>query len=46
MQIIGRQLTWENSLQDRTYEKLDRILMDVDWEKKFPMVSLECIEGF
>jgi hypothetical protein len=44
--MIGRQFTWENSLQDRTYEKLYRILMDADWETKFPMVSLERIEGF
>jgi hypothetical protein len=46
MEMIGRQFTWENSLQDRTYEKLYRILMDADWETKFPMVSLERIEGF
>jgi hypothetical protein len=49
MEMIGRQFTLANSLPDLTYEKLDRILMDADWETKFPMVSvraLEHIEGF
>jgi hypothetical protein len=47
--MIGRQFTWANSLPDPTYEKLDRVLMDANWESKFPMVSiraLERIEGF
>jgi hypothetical protein len=46
--MIGRQFTWANSPSDPTYEKLDRILMDADWESKFPMVfvrALERIEG-
>jgi hypothetical protein len=45
--IVGRQFTWANSLPDPMYEKLDRMLMDTDWEDKYPMVSvhgLECIE--
>jgi hypothetical protein len=47
--MIGRQFTWANSLPDPTYEKLDRVLMDANWESKFPMVfvrALEHIEGF
>jgi hypothetical protein len=28
--MIGRQFTWENSLREHTYEKLDRVLMDSD----------------
>ena len=46
--MIGRQYTWTNSLLEPTYEKLDRVLMDSDWEIKYPMVSvraLECIEA-
>jgi hypothetical protein len=46
--MIGRQFTWVNSLPDPTYKKLDRVLMDANWETKFPMVSvcaLEHIEG-
>jgi hypothetical protein len=48
VEMIGRQFTWANNLMDPTYEKLDRILMDADWELKFPMVSvrdLDQIEG-
>jgi hypothetical protein len=46
--MIGRQFTWANSLPEPTYEKLDRVLMDANWESEFPMVSvrdLERIEG-
>jgi hypothetical protein len=42
--MIGRQFTWANSLPDPTYEKLDRVLMDADWEYKFPMVSIRALE--
>jgi hypothetical protein len=34
--MTGRQFTWANNLPDPTYEKLDRVLMDTDWEDKFP----------
>jgi hypothetical protein len=34
------QFTWANSLPEPTYEKLDRVLMDSDWEHKFPPVSV------
>jgi hypothetical protein len=47
--MVERQLTWANSLPGPTYEKFDRVLMDANWESKFPMVSihaLERIEGF
>jgi hypothetical protein len=47
--MIGTQFTWANSLPDPTYENLDRVLMDANWESKFPMVyvrALERIEGF
>ena len=42
--MIGRQYTWANSLQEPTYEKLDRVLMDSDWEIKYPMVSVRVLE--
>src|SRR3954469_20679907 len=42
--MIGRQFTWANSLPEPTYEKLDRVLMDTDWEIKFPMVSVRALE--
>ena len=30
--MSGRQFTWANSLPEPTYEKLDRVLMDIDWK--------------
>jgi hypothetical protein len=41
--MIGRQFTWANSLPDPTFEKLDRVLMDSDWEQKFPQVSVRAL---
>jgi hypothetical protein len=42
--MIGSQCTWENNLLEPRYEKLDRVLMDSDWENKFPMVSMRALE--
>ena len=42
--MIGRQFTWANSLPEPTYERLDRVLMDTDWESKFPLVSVRALE--
>jgi hypothetical protein len=42
--MIGRQFTWANNLPEPTYEKLDHVLMDMDWELKFPMVSVRALE--
>jgi hypothetical protein len=33
-----------NNLPEPTYEKLDRLLMDSDWEDKYPMVSVRALE--
>lgn len=38
--LTGRQYSWENSLTTPTYEKLDRVLMTIEWEFKFPLVYL------
>jgi hypothetical protein len=42
--MVGRQFTWANSLPDPTYEKLDHLLMDTEWEDKYPMVSVHALE--
>jgi hypothetical protein len=42
--IVGRQFIWVSSLPDPTYEKLNRVLMDTDWEDKYPMVSVRTLE--
>jgi hypothetical protein len=44
MEMIGKQLTWANSLSNPTYEKPDRILMDADWKSKLTMVSVRALE--
>jgi hypothetical protein len=44
VKMIERQFTWTNSLLDPTFEKLDRILVDAEWESKFPMVSVRALE--
>jgi hypothetical protein len=42
--MIGRQFTWSNSLPEPTFENLDRVLMDANWESKFPLVSVRALE--
>jgi hypothetical protein len=32
LEMSGRRYTWANSLPNPTYEKLDRILMSIEWE--------------
>jgi hypothetical protein len=32
--MVGRQLTWVDSLSEPTYEKLDHVLVDSNWEMK------------
>jgi hypothetical protein len=41
--IIGRQFTWANILPNPTYQKLNKVLMDANWESKFPMVSVHAL---
>jgi hypothetical protein len=38
--LSGRQFTWANRRPIPTYEKLDRVLGSVEWEQKFPLVSV------
>lgn len=42
--MTGRQFTWANNLPEPTYEKLDRVLMDTNWELKYPMMSVRALE--
>jgi hypothetical protein len=34
---------WANSLREPTYDKLDRVLINSDWEQKFPIVSVQIL---
>jgi hypothetical protein len=40
IEMSGRKYTWANSLQHPTYEKLDRILVAIEWEQKFPLSTV------
>ena len=44
----GRQYTWGNNLPQPTFEKLDRIFCDVEWEENYPLtdVSALCREKY
>jgi hypothetical protein len=41
--LSGRQFTWANRRENPTFEKLDRVLASVDWEQKFPLVSVRAL---
>ena len=41
--LSGRQFTWANRRDTPTFEKLDRILASVEWEQKFPLVSVRTL---
>jgi hypothetical protein len=41
--LSSRQFTWASQRENPTYEKLDRILASVDWEQKFPLVSVRAL---
>ena len=39
----GRRFTWSNNQQDPTMKKLDRVLISLDWEHLFPLVTLRLL---
>jgi hypothetical protein len=41
--LSGRQFTWDNRRENPTYEKLDRVLSIVNWEQKFPLVTVRAL---
>jgi hypothetical protein len=41
--LSGRQYTWASRRATPTYEKLDRVLASVEWEQKFPLVSVRAL---
>ena len=38
-----RKYTWANYAEVPTYEKLDRILVTIEWEQKFPLASVQAL---
>ena len=43
IELSGRKFTWANSLSNPTFEKLDRVLASVEWEQKFPLVTVQAL---
>ena len=41
--LSGRQYTWASHRETPTFEKLDRFLASVEWEQKFPLVSVHAL---
>jgi endonuclease/exonuclease/phosphatase family metal-dependent hydrolase len=39
--MTGRQYTWAGPGDNPTFEKLDRVLVSIDWEIQFPLTSVE-----
>jgi endonuclease/exonuclease/phosphatase family metal-dependent hydrolase len=38
--MLGRRYTWANSMQNTTYENVDRILMSTEWEQNFLLANV------
>jgi hypothetical protein len=43
LQLSRCHFTWANNLQCPTFEKLDRILVSIEWEVKFPQVMVKVL---
>ena len=43
LELSGRQYTWASRRDTPTYEKLDRFLASVEWEQKFPLVTVHAM---
>jgi endonuclease/exonuclease/phosphatase family metal-dependent hydrolase len=40
LEMSGRKFTWTNTLPNPTYEKIDRIMMSIEWEQNFPLANV------
>jgi hypothetical protein len=40
IEMSWRKFTWANLMPNRTYEKLDRILISIEWEQNFPLANV------
>jgi hypothetical protein len=43
LEMSGRKYTWANNLSTPTFEKLDRVLVTVEWEEKFPLPTVQAL---
>ena len=42
--VSGHQYTWSNNHQNPTFEKLDCVLMSIEWDLKYPLVTVHALE--
>jgi hypothetical protein len=43
LEMSGRKYTWANNLSTLTFEKLDQVLVTVEWEEKFPLSTVQAL---
>jgi hypothetical protein len=43
IEMSGCKFTWANSRRVPTYERLDRVLVSMDWEQNFPLATVEAL---
>jgi endonuclease/exonuclease/phosphatase family metal-dependent hydrolase len=43
LEMFGRKFTWANNLASPTFEKLDRVLVNTEWEEKFPLATVRAL---
>ena len=43
LELSGKQYTWVSRRETPTFEKLDRFLASIEWELKFPLVSVHAL---
>jgi hypothetical protein len=41
IEMSGRKFTWANSRRVPTYERPDRVLVSIEWEQNYPLVTVE-----
>ena len=43
IEMSGRKITWANSRDVPTFERLDMVLASTEWEHKLPLVTVEAL---
>jgi endonuclease/exonuclease/phosphatase family metal-dependent hydrolase len=43
IEMSDHKFTWANSRRVPTYEKLDRVLVSIEWEQNFPLATVQAL---
>jgi hypothetical protein len=43
IEMSGHRFTWANSRRVPTYERLDRVLVSIEWEQQYPLATVEAL---